>query len=190
MFWGSYRVTQKKGSLAICALLEAPGWSIGLNISRKHFQTSFSWLNTVFWHGRNCVTVVFVVSLGLGVMAFNSPSPLPLRIQNSVKQSASHLNKIWENMSLLNLNQLWGYKNQLWSLTFSTLHLQCFSRASAAGRLAAQLIDVLRPCICFSISGSIEYLMMLGYQPGKDVWLCFWLIFNPVDHPRVSRRVH
>ena len=32
----------------------------------------------------NCVTVVFVDSLGLGVMAFNSPSPLPLRIQNSV----------------------------------------------------------------------------------------------------------
>ena len=32
----------------------------------------------------NCVTAVFVVSLGLGVMAFNSPSPLPLRIQNSV----------------------------------------------------------------------------------------------------------
>ena len=138
----------------------------------------------------NCVTVVFVVPLGLGVMAFNSPSPLPLRIQNSVKQSASHLNKIWENMSLLNLNQLWGYKNQLWSLTFSTLNLQCFSRASAAGRLAAQLIDVLRPCICFSISGSIECLMMLGNQPGKDVWQCFWLIFNPVDHPRVSRGVH
>ena len=42
---------QEKRSLAICALLEAPGWSTGLNISRKHFQTSFSWLNTVFWHG-------------------------------------------------------------------------------------------------------------------------------------------
>ncbi len=49
-------------------------------------------------------------------------------------------------------NHLWGYKNQLWSLTFSTLNLQCFSRASAARRLAAQLIVVLRPCMCFSIS--------------------------------------
>ena len=39
---------QEKRSLAICALLEAPGWSTGLNISRKHFQTSISWLNTVF----------------------------------------------------------------------------------------------------------------------------------------------
>ena len=139
----------------------------------------------------NCVTVVFVVPLGLGVMAFNSPNPLPLRIQNSVKQSASHLDEIWENMSLLDQNHLRGYKNQLWSLTFSMLHLECFSRASAAGWLAIQLIDVLRPCICFSVSGSInECLMMLGNQPGKDVWLCFWLIFNPVDHPRVSSGVH
>ena len=42
---------RKKRSLAICALLEAPGWSRGLNISRTHFQTPFSWLNAVFWHG-------------------------------------------------------------------------------------------------------------------------------------------
>ena len=47
----TYRVTQKKGSLAICALFEVPGWFTGSNISRKHFQTLFSWLNTVFWHG-------------------------------------------------------------------------------------------------------------------------------------------
>ena len=54
-----------------------------------------------------------------------------------------------------------GYKNQLWSLTFSTLNLQCFSRASAARRLAAQLIVVLRPCMCISISGT-TYVMKLG----------------------------
>ena len=50
--------------------MEALGYSKGLDISQKHCQTSFFYLTHLF--KRNCVTVVFVVTSGLGAVAFTS----------------------------------------------------------------------------------------------------------------------
>ena len=137
-----YRVDQKKRSLAICAQVD-PTWKSRM-IHRQGWisvENILPWLITLFFNLiAHSNTIFFVVLYPWEFKTvFNNQLHILINLGKYVIARPNHL---------------WGYKNQLWSLTFSTLNLQCFSRASAARRLAAQLIVVLRPCMCFSISGS------------------------------------
>ena len=120
----------------------------------------------------NCVTVVFVVPLAWAwELWLSAPQVLYPWEFKTVFNNQLHILINLGKYVIAGPNHLWGYKNQLWSLTFSTLDYKQFtSRASNGSRLSAFVqISALFQIYITDMSRHLHHLTKCPFEVKKGL---------------------